>query len=267
MKCEKCQSEIFLPFKCPYCGHYYCPNHRLPENHNCTHMQQARTQQQETITVTRKREPYEYSVTYIPTTRSKGKIYFSPKEAKHLTIAALLVLAIGFSPVIFFHIQLTDLILFTVILIASFFVHEIAHKAAAQRKGLWAEFRLTLIGSALTLVSIISPFFKIISPGAVTIGGFPSIKSMGKISIVGPTTNIALSAALLVARYLMPQYEIVLLLGAFFNGWMALFNMIPFGTLDGYKVFLWNKVYWASVFAVSTFLTVFSYLVLNGFVP
>ena len=24
-----------LPFKCPYCGKYFCIEHRLPENHNC----------------------------------------------------------------------------------------------------------------------------------------------------------------------------------------------------------------------------------------
>ena len=34
-KCEQCGKEIALPFKCNYCGHYFCVEHRLPENHNC----------------------------------------------------------------------------------------------------------------------------------------------------------------------------------------------------------------------------------------
>ncbi len=35
--CDKCSVEIpYLPFRCKYCGKYYCRDHRLPENHGCT---------------------------------------------------------------------------------------------------------------------------------------------------------------------------------------------------------------------------------------
>jgi len=34
-KCEYCGKEVFLPFKCPYCGGYFCSEHRLPEKHEC----------------------------------------------------------------------------------------------------------------------------------------------------------------------------------------------------------------------------------------
>ena len=35
--CEFCGEEMgYLPFKCKYCGHVYCKDHRLPENHECT---------------------------------------------------------------------------------------------------------------------------------------------------------------------------------------------------------------------------------------
>jgi len=33
--CEKCGREVALPFKCSYCGGNFCPDHRLPENHDC----------------------------------------------------------------------------------------------------------------------------------------------------------------------------------------------------------------------------------------
>ncbi len=37
VRCEKCDVEIpYLPFRCKYCGRYYCRDHRLPENHACT---------------------------------------------------------------------------------------------------------------------------------------------------------------------------------------------------------------------------------------
>ena len=34
-KCEVCGKEVLMPFKCPYCGGYFCAEHRLPEKHNC----------------------------------------------------------------------------------------------------------------------------------------------------------------------------------------------------------------------------------------
>jgi len=33
-------------------------------------------------------------------------------------------------------------------------------------------------------------------------------------------------------------------LGAYINTWLALFNLIPFGPLDGAKIFRWNKGLW-----------------------
>lgn len=34
-QCEHCGKEVDFPFRCNFCGHYYCIEHRLPENHNC----------------------------------------------------------------------------------------------------------------------------------------------------------------------------------------------------------------------------------------
>lgn len=34
-KCEHCGAEVEFPFKCNYCGKYFCEAHRLLENHNC----------------------------------------------------------------------------------------------------------------------------------------------------------------------------------------------------------------------------------------
>ena len=35
MKCQLCKEEVFLPYKCSYCGQYFCDDHRLPEQHQC----------------------------------------------------------------------------------------------------------------------------------------------------------------------------------------------------------------------------------------
>ncbi|MBE0520185.1 metalloprotease, partial [Candidatus Bathyarchaeota archaeon] len=37
-------------------------------------------------------------------------------------------------------------------------------------------------------------------------------------------------------------------------------NLIPFGILDGFKVFRWNKVVWALAFTASLVLTIVCYI-------
>lgn len=258
MKCQKCGQEIFLPFRCPYCGGYFCAEHRLPENHDCPRIELARAPKKAKPIIAQTQRPHEYTVTYAPFKPTR-KIHFSNKEIKHLAMAALLVIAIGLSSTLYIAIDFNYLALFTVILTASFFAHEIAHKIAAQRRGFWAEFRLILTGAILTLISVISPFFKIISPGAVMVSGFVDRESMGKISIAGPLTNLFLSVGFMMIAFLPYHYKIVFILGAAFNAWIALFNLIPIGIFDGFKVFLWNKAAWALAFTASLILTVISY--------
>lgn len=264
MKCQKCQQETFLPFKCPYCGNHFCSTHRLPENHNCPRIELARVPKEETPTIIiQKQEPYEYSVSYVPVHTQKRKIHFSRKEIQHLAIGTALVIGIGLSLGLLpeFSARIPNslaLTFFTTLLTASFFVHEIAHKIVAQKNGLWAEFRLTLIGALLTIFSIISPFFKIISPGAVMIAGLADRERIGKISIAGPATNITLSATFFTIAFLTPQHDLIFLLAAF-NAWIALFNLIPLGILDGFKIFSWNKKIWTLTFTTSLILTIISY--------
>ena len=230
-------------------------------------MEHARTPKERTQPIiVQKQRPYEYTITYAPTQLKRGKIHFSSKEIKHLTIAALLVISVGLSLNLFSNLFYTDygidyvmLVTFAIILTTSFFLHEIAHKIVAQREGLWAEFRLTLIGAILTLISIITPLFKIISPGAVMVAGFADMKSIGKTSIAGPMTNITLSMMFLAGTFLFPQQIQILALAAFFNAWIALFNLIPLGILDGFKIFQWNKRNWVLTFTSSLILTIISY--------
>jgi Zn-dependent protease len=267
MKCDRCQKEVFLPFGCPYCGGSFCSEHRLPENHDCLRMDLARTPKEETSpAVIQKRNSYEYKVVYAPSVLTKRKIHFSSQELKHLTIAALLVIGVAASMVVFPNyfrnnnaLDYNLLAAFTIALTASFFIHEVAHKVIAQREGFWAEFRLTFTGAILTLLSVISPLFKIISPGAVMVAGFADKKPMGKISAVGPITNIVLSALFMAGGMIPTPYAPVLLLVAAFNAWIAVFNLIPFGILDGYKIFLWDKRIWALAFIWSLVLTIVSY--------
>ena len=123
---------------------------------------------------------------------------------------------------------------------------------------MWAEFRLTTWGAVLTLFSVFLPF-KMIAPGAMMIGGqAPSAKEMIKISIAGVTTNMIFAATFLGLAFGLPisAYSGMLFFAAYINSFMALFNLIPFGVLDGYKLFMLNKTAWISAFIPSIVLTV-----------
>jgi Zn-dependent protease len=209
---------------------------------------------------------HQYTFTYGLPHAGDRRVRFSVKELEHLGLAALLVLGVALSTRVFIVFQdYLSLGLFAVLITISFFIHELAHKFVAQKEGFWAEFRLTLWGAALTLISVISPIFKIISPGAVMIAGVSDRKTIGKTSIAGPLTNIILGAVFLGCMLVAPsEYVVVFLLVAAFSAWIALFNLIPFGILDGFKIFTWNKKIWTLTFAASLILTVISYQFLNS---
>ncbi len=272
MKCQVCNQETLLPFHCPFCGGQFCSAHRLPENHACPRIDFARSQRQEQVITPQSYNSYQYSYAFGKQPRRERHVTFSHKELNHITVAALLVISIGFS-IGLYENYLGGFIpkwgwdvmaVFAVIMTASFLVHEIAHKIMAQKNGLWAEFRLTTWGAVLTLVCVFLPF-KMISPGAMMISGTPNGDEIVKISLAGPVTNIIFSSALLgLAFALQPSipssYVSMLVFAAYINAFMAVFNLIPFGILDGNKIFSFNKKLWALAFIPSAILTVFTYL-------
>jgi Zn-dependent protease len=195
---------------------------------------------------------YKYTVSYTP--QSSRIFGFSKTELKHLTIGALLVMAVGFTYFLSIGPDLPSLAILSVTFTLSFLLHELAHKFSAQYFNLWAEFRLTLQGALITLISIVLPF-KIISPGAVMIAGSGTRKTVGKTAIAGPITNIILSTLCILIEPFISLFLIV----AFINALLAVFNLIPFGVLDGLKIFRWNKIIWAVTFAAAVVLIAYTY--------
>ncbi len=188
-------------------------------------------------------------------------------------VAAALVIGIGVSIALYAFNWSPDVIgIFAVILMASFLIHEVAHKIIAQRIGMWAEFRLTTWGAVLTFISVFLPF-KMISPGAMMIGGsVPNGKDLIKISVAGVITNLAFSITTFGVAFgllKLPVSGLVLMLffAAYINSFMAVFNLIPFGILDGYKIFSINKKIWALVFVPSLILTLASYYIVFVWLP
>ena len=260
MKCQICGQETFLPFQCPYCADKFCTDHRLPESHNCPKMELVRASKRKNTIVFREPNSFEYRVNYGKTRQSKKNIYFGYKELKHLALGTILVIGVGLSIGATAGQEILNMIMLAAILTTSFFIHEIAHKVTAQKSGLWAEFRLTLWGSMLTAVFMVLPGpFKIISPGAVMISGHAKKDDIGKISIAGPLTNIVLSSVFLVLSFTFSLYPWIFVVGALINSYIALFNLIPFGILDGFKIFNWDKKIWSVSFIFSAVLLIISY--------
>jgi Zn-dependent protease len=246
-KCEYCGNDVVLPFKCAYCGGSFCAEHRIPESHACPETWRAKAPREAPSVSTQgwSKEPsYKYTISYMP--QSSRIFWFSLTELKHLALGTLLVLCVGLS---FFYLESASTLVLVSLSVAftlSFLLHELAHKFSAQHFHLWAEFRLTMQGALITLISIfIPPPFKIISPGAVMIAGSATRETVGKTALSGPLTNIILSAGcIIIATFSQEIFWIV----AFINAFLAAFNLIPFGIIDGLKIYRWNKMIWALAF-------------------
>ena len=230
----------------------------MPENHDCPRIDLAHLPKEDVQPVLVGAEnSFEYKVTFSPFGRQSRGIHFSGKELLNLFVGMVLVVGVALS-LFLYSVSYVLLGLFVLVFTVSFFVHEFAHKIVAQRKGVWAEFRLTSVGAILTLVSIFSPL-KFISPGAVMVSGSADGKSMGEIAVAGPMTNIVLSMAFLSSLLVAPTSQI-LIWGMWFNAWISFFNLIPFWVFDGLKIFTWNQRVWALALAASLALTVYSFM-------
>lgn len=247
MECGICGRREEMPFKCRYCKALFCSEHRLPPNHNCVLLEQFLHQPE------KDREFLEHVGGKRGTTgertasalRNAVLLRFSWTEIAHLTIGTALVTAVGLS-LFGFRFQPEYLVIF----VSAFLLHEFAHKFLAQFYRAWAEFRVLFFGAVITAVSALPFFpFKFIAPGAVFISGSISERRNGRISLVGPLTNITLGASFMLVYFAIDSQ--LMLVGARFNGWIALFNLIPFMGLDGSKIFSWNKLVWVLALAAS----------------
>ncbi|MDY7081883.1 MAG: metalloprotease [Halobacteria archaeon] len=198
----------------------------------------------------------------------------SKKEVKQLAIAWLaLTLAVTFlftdpvrtsiSPGAF----TTFFVVSFVTAGAGFLLHELAHKVVAQRYGHWAEFRADYEMLVIAVVSGIVGFL-FAAPGAVRIssrsGRGITARESGIISVAGPVTNLALFVVFFVLALVVAPLNVEILnnvarLGTFINAFLAAFNMLPFGPLDGRKVKRWNLGVFALTFVVSVVLALYSF--------
>jgi Zn-dependent protease len=124
----------------------------------------------------------------------------------------------------------------------AFILHELGHKLLAQHYGCFAEFRAF---NPMLWIALIFSFFGFIfaAPGAVMINGPIGVRRNGKISALGPGTNIVLAVIFLLVNifYRNPILNVISYYGFLINSCLALFNMLPLQMFDGKKIWEWDK--------------------------
>lgn len=178
------------------------------------------------------------------------------KELRDLVVSAL-VLALAFGIALSGGFRAFQQLGILVLVIGIAFVavslgfvfHELGHRLIARRFGYFAEYVMWPMGLIVALGFSLFGFI-FAAPGAVMIypratawgTSSPSREKVGLISLAGPATNIGLAVIFQALDFVEPA--LLFTLGARINTWLALFNLIPFGPLDGAKILKWNKGIW-----------------------
>ena len=180
------------------------------------------------------------------------------KELRDLVISALVLACAfgiafsgGFRAFLMLD-RLINVVLMSIIAVSSGFVlHEIGHRFIARRFGCFAEYSMWPLGLIIALAGSLFGFI-FAAPGAVHIypgmggqGATLTREKSGIISVAGPALNLSLAVLFMLLNMAHPM--LLFALGARINTWLAIFNLIPFGPLDGMKVFAWSKKVWGIV--------------------
>lgn len=183
---------------------------------------------------------------------------FTKKEVIELVVAwAALSLAFGFAfnGGAFALSSVTQIISFIstlpkyfVIVGAAFLLHELSHKFTAIRYGYPAQFHLWQMGLLLALGMSFALGIVFAAPGAVYIYGLTDEKKDAKISLSGPLANmiVAVSTLALFRFTFIPLLAQV----AYVSAFIGVFNLLPFGPLDGTKIFRHEKMWWIGLMAI-----------------
>lgn len=144
---------------------------------------------------------------------------------------------------------------------SGFILHEMGHRFIARRFGCVAEYRMWPLSLVIALASSLFGYV-FAAPGAVVISsgtdsqGRATLTSekAGLISLAGPAMTICLAVVFVLLNTARPT--LLFWLGSYINAWLAIFNLIPFGPLDGAAIFKWNKMVWLAVTAIAIVLFV-----------
>lgn len=194
----------------------------------------------------------ESEIYYNPEQVNKKNFSISKKELQHIIIAWLgITFAFSFASILSKDYIYIIAVLFGTL--TGFIGHELAHKFSAIHFGAQARFFLWPMGLIFAIVMSLITFgnFVFAAPGAVYIWGKNiSRRENGIISIFGPLANFAFAIFCILIAFIFvwfyPNLTIIkiILIISQINLFLGAFNLLPIPPLDGFKVFLWNKILW-----------------------
>ncbi|KYC44881.1 MAG: Zinc metalloprotease [Candidatus Methanofastidiosum methylothiophilum] len=131
---------------------------------------------------------------------------------------------------------------------AAFLLHELSHKYTAIKYGYPAQFHLWQMGLLLALGMSFALGIVFAAPGAVYIYGLTDEKKDAKISLSGPLANMIVAVTTLA----LFRFTFIPLLAqvAYVSAFIGVFNLLPFGPLDGAKIFRHEKMWWIGLMAI-----------------
>ena len=143
-----------------------------------------------------------------------------------------------------------------------FLLHEVAHKVVAVHYDQVAAFEADYGMLFLAIMSALLGFI-FAAPGAVVHRGRLTLRQHGLIALAGPVTNVILTALFIPVMVLgvLMGSDLVWLLGSrgfAINIFLAAFNLIPYGPLDGKTVIEWSKIVWVVFFVPTVVIAVVS---------
>lgn len=96
--CAECGKDVTMPYRCKFCGQHFCDDHRLPENHSCSGLQEYKRKRREGRAdpgkTRNKGDEHDSHIIYTPS-HVRHEVVIGPPDAFRVTNRALVPKIVG----------------------------------------------------------------------------------------------------------------------------------------------------------------------------